>query len=310
MADEPRIDAHLHLYQTKAMGLRDKQTYEIWEYGPKDDVAFARFAGDVDDAEAAMDEAGYEHAVIANLFALDLLDEKVRSADRPTQAELLRAFNRWACEVAASRGRFSVFASVDPTILGGQPGAAHLRELVERHGARGVKIHPVLQRFMPDDPRMDPIYAACVDLGVPVLSHSGSARGGAQYAEPKAFANVVRAFPDLTLVLAHMGGGWWRQTAAIADAFPQVAFDLCEIIAWTGAPNAPTSTELAQLILDVGPQRVMLGTDFPWYDLAETANRVMDLPLLSREQKTAILGANAARILRLPVSYTETSRSR
>jgi len=202
--------------------------------------------------------------------------------------------------VAATRRQLTVFVAADPTVLGGDPGAAHLREMVERHGAKGIKIHPVVQRFIPDDPRMHPIYQACVDLGIPVLSHAGSARDGAAYAEPRAFANVVRSFPELRLVLAHLGGGAWRQTAAFADAFPQVSFDLCEIIAWTGAPNAPTSSELAQLILDIGPQRVLLGTDFPWYDLADTANRVMDLPLLSDEQKIGILGANAARILRLP----------
>jgi len=308
VADELRIDAHLHLYESKVAGLREKETYEIWEYGPKQDIAFARFGGDIEDAEAAMAEAGYTHAVIANLFAIALLDEDLRSADPHVQAERLMAFNLWACNVAATRGQLSVFVAVDPTVLGGDPGAAHLREMVERHGARGVKIHPVVQRFLPDDPRMHPIYQACVDLGIPVLSHSGSDRDGAAYAEPGAFAGLLRRFPDLNLVLAHLGGGAWRQTAAFAEAFPQASFDLCEIIAWTGAPNAPSARELAKLILEVGPQRVMLGTDFPWYDLADTAKRVMDLPLLSHQQKTEVLGANAARILRLPVTRRAEAR--
>jgi uncharacterized protein len=296
-----RIDGHLHLYRTKAAGLREKQTYEVWEYGTKPDVAFARFDGDIEDAETAMAEAGYAHAVIANLFAVALLDDDLRAADRGVQAEHLKAFNRWAGDVAATRHKLSVFVAADPTVLGGDPGAAHLRDMVEHHGARGVKIHPVVQGFMPDDPRMHPIYQACIELGIPVLSHSGSARDGAQYAEPKAFASVLRRFPDLRLVLAHLGGGAWRQTAAFAEAFPQVSFDLCEIIAWTGAPNAPSDRELAQLILDIGPERVLLGTDFPWYDLVDTANRVLQLPLLSAEQKADMLGTNAVRILRLPV---------
>ena len=308
MADELRIDSHLHLYETKAAGLREKETYEIWEYGPKQDVTFARFGGDIEDAEAAMAEAGYAHAVIANLFAIALLDQDLRSAGPRLQAERLVTFNRWACDVAATREQFSAFVAVDPTVLGGDPGAAHLREMVEGHGARGVKIHPVVQRFLPDDPRMHPIYQACIDLGIPVLSHTGSDRDGAGYAEPRTFAGLLRTFPDLNLVLAHLGGGAWRQTAAFAEAFPQVSFDLCEIIAWTGAPNAPSARELAKLILDVGSQRVILGTDFPWYDLAETASRVMDLPLLSHEQKTMVLGANAARILRLPLTRRAEAR--
>jgi uncharacterized protein len=306
VASTLRIDSHLHLYKTKSAGRLEKETYEIWEYGPKGDVVYARYDGDIEDTEAAMVEAGYAHAVIANLFAIALLDDELRAADVRRQAEYLMAFNRWAYDVAAAHPKLTVFAAADPTVLGGEPGAAHLKDLVENHGARGIKIHPVVQGFLPDDQRMHPIYRTCIELGIPVLSHSGSARGATPYAEPRSFSGVMRAFPELKLVLAHLGGGAWRQTTAFAEAFPQVTFDLCEIIAWTGAPNAPTSSELARLILDIGPQRVMLGTDFPWYDLVDTAERVMNLPLLSEEQKTGILGGNAARILRLPVRAAES----
>jgi predicted TIM-barrel fold metal-dependent hydrolase len=43
----------------------------------------------------------------------------------------------------------------------------------------------------------------------------------------------------------------------------------------------------------------MMGTDFPWYGLDDTVEHVSRLPLLSREEKAAILGANAARLFRL-----------
>ncbi len=300
MADPLRIDAHLHLYPTKAAGLLEKQNYEIWEYGSKHDVVFEPLAGDIEDAESAMVAAGFSHVVVTNLFAVALLDEDTRSGGLAAQAEQLKASNRWACDETAGHRRFSVFVAVDPTVLGGKTGATHLSEMVEHHGARGVKIHPAVQHFAPDNPAMLPIYQTCVDLGIPVLSHTGLMRDGSPFAEPNAFANVLRSFPDLNLVLAHLGGGAWRQTASFAKAFPQASFDLCEIIAWTGAPSAPSFTELAQLIVDVGPERVMMGTDFPWYGLADTANRVMELPLLTEDQRTAILGANAARILRIP----------
>jgi predicted TIM-barrel fold metal-dependent hydrolase len=45
----------------------------------------------------------------------------------------------------------------------------------------------------------------------------------------------------------------------------------------------------------------VFGTDFPWYDLDHTVERVMELPVLSGEEKEKILGANAVRILRLSV---------
>ena len=295
-----RIDAHMHLYQRREDGLREKESYEIWEYGKKPDVQFSTYAGDVADAKTAMRQSGYSHAVVANLFAVALLPEPARSAGPEVHAQRLIEANRWACSVGSENPELSIFVAADPTVLGGEAGAAHLREMVEQHGARGIKIHPVVQRFMPDDPQMTAIYRTCVELGIPVLSHSGPSRDGTPWAEPTAFANVVRSFPELVLMLAHLGGGAWRQTADFASAFQRVVFDLSEIIAWTGAPKAPSMEELARMIVDIGPERVMLGTDFPWYDLDRTAEQVLALPSLSDEQKAGILGANAVRWLRIP----------
>jgi predicted TIM-barrel fold metal-dependent hydrolase len=168
-------------------------------------------------------------------------------------------------------------------------------------GARGVKLHPVLQKFEANDLRMHPVYRACIEMGLTVLSHTGPARGGEPFAEVPAFAPMLAEFPELTVLLAHLGGGKWQDTLAVARAFPSVAFDLCEIIEWAGAPNAPTAEELAMLIRAIGPERVVLGSDYPWYEPAHTAELVLSLPVLSQAEKNAILGENAARILRLPV---------
>jgi predicted TIM-barrel fold metal-dependent hydrolase len=319
MATPPRVDVHMHIYESKSTGEFHKQSYEIWEYGPRPpSVRFSDYSGDLADAERAMAAAGYDFAVSVNLFGVELaraeaaaaLPATLSDADRrralakidAEMPERLRAFNRWACDVAGRSGRIIPFVAADPWALPPEENAAHLRELAERHGARGIKLHPVVQRFAPNDPRMAPVYRTCVELGLVVLSHSGTARGPTQYAEPRAFADLARAFPDLQLVLAHLGGGSWRQTLELAQAFPRLGFDCCEIIEWTGAPNAPTAADLARLIADIGTHRVMLGTDFPWYDLDRTVERVMALPLLAREEKEAILGANAARLLRLDTS--------
>jgi len=148
---------------------------------------------------------------------------------------------------------------------------------------------------------MRPVYRLCEELGLVVLSHTGSAKGGEPFAEPRAFAAILERHPRLTVVLAHLGGGSWRQTLDLARAFPRVAFDLCEIIEWTGAPGAPSAEELGRLIRQVGPERVLLGTDFPWYDLERTVELVLALPVLATGDKERILGANAVDLLGLPV---------
>jgi hypothetical protein len=89
VADVLRIDAHLHLYESNEAGRREKEAYEIWEYGPNHDVRFATYAGDICDAAAAMAEAGYAHAVVVNLFAQVLLGQDLRSAGIQAQADRL-----------------------------------------------------------------------------------------------------------------------------------------------------------------------------------------------------------------------------
>ena len=120
---------------------------------------------------------------------------------------------------------------------------------------------------------------------------------GEQYATPEAFTPVMEAFPELRIVMAHMGGGSWRQLPAFSEAHPNTYYDICEIIEWTGASRAPTDLDLVKLIIKVGPKKVMMGSDFPRYSSLHTVERLHELPLLTGEQKSLILGGNALEFL-------------
>jgi predicted TIM-barrel fold metal-dependent hydrolase len=314
MTDPIKVDVHMHLYPSAESGAWWKTGYEIWEYGSKDGVTFSRYNGTVDDALVAMEKAGFRHGVAVNLLsvglfreeAMAMLPEDLSPRERAravaeidgSMAERFRAANRWLVDALDPIPRLTPYVGVDPWALEPGQNVEHLREMADR-GARGIKLHPVAQRFEPNDPRMHAVYDACEELGLVVLSHTGSAKGGEAFAEPRAFAGMLARHPRLKVVLAHLGGGSWHQTLALARAFPEVAFDLCEIIEWTGAPGAPTDENLARMIQEIGPGRVMLGTDFPWYDLDRTVELVMGLPVLSTAEKEEILGANAVRILNL-----------
>ena len=302
------IDAHIHLYQSKEKGLLAKEGYQIWEYGTKDDIRFSDYSGDVEDILKAIEESGASRAVVVHIpeevtSLQGVIDkeqnEQIIRESLAGMGEMFKASNVWVCEVAKKYPQIVPFIGVDPWILSTSEMEVHVREMVDRYGARGVKVHPVVQRFFMHDERMMPIWRLCVELGLPVMAHAGPARGDKQYADPRAFAQVLEAFPQLRIVLAHMGGGSWRQLLEIAKTYPNSYFDFCEIIEWTGAPNAPTDYELANLIQNVGSERVMMGSDFPWYDIDHTVERLMELPLLSKKQKEEILGANAVRIVNM-----------
>jgi predicted TIM-barrel fold metal-dependent hydrolase len=310
--ETPIIDIHIHLYRNSEQGHRYKEIYEIWEYGKKN-VTLSPYGGSPVDALEAIKEAGAERAVVVNLcyrssliregeaeLPTGLSESEKRAAIEGIIASLdqrLRASNEWVCGLARRHRELESFVCVDPSILSPSEMEAHVREMTTDWGAKGVKVHPVSQGLYMHDERMAPVWRTCIELDLPVIAHSGPARGEHQYATPEAFAPVIRVFPKLRLVLAHMGGGAWRQLPDFAEAHPDVLYDICEIIEWTGAPMAPTDLELAKLILKVGPEKVMMGSDFPWYDIHRTVERVRELPLLTNDQKELILGANAVEFL-------------
>ncbi|QIG50451.1 amidohydrolase family protein [Nordella sp. HKS 07] len=313
MSDLLKVDMHIHVYPNVETGVREK-AYEVWEYGRLDGVRYSECTGTHAEISDSMCRAGFSKAVLLIYFKgesrLRELEENQRregrEIDEPEIARLkgvveqeLVELNRWGCSIAKSDERISTFITIDVGIQSPEGAAEMVVELARREGAKGLKLHSALQGFSMSDRRLWPVYTVCQEMGLPVLGHAGPDKGGKGLSDPNAFAEMLGAFPKLKVVVAHMGGAAWRQTLDIARKYENAVFDCSEIIHWTGAPNAPSDYELARLIKDVGPERVMLGSDFPWYDLDTTIERFFALPVLSDDEKMAIAGANAVRILRL-----------
>jgi len=301
----PRIDSHMHLHPSAAEGRNAVADFPIVEYGERPGVARGKRAGTVEDGLAALAVAGIDRAWALGSFELPGMPFPTQRnwPAAPPQAEHaaeLRAYNRWLCRVGAENPALLPFPTTHPGVLSARESAAHLAELADEGGARGLKLHPIGLRTYPDDPALEPTLAACSERGLPVLCHCGPDRHGAGWSLPAAFVPVLERHPRLRLVLAHLGGAAWREVAALAAAYPQVRFDLSEIIAWAGAPLAPTPQELTALIQAIGHERVLLGSDFPWYEPADTVAELEALPGLGAEQREAILGANAAALTEVP----------
>ena len=304
------IDAHMHLYQTREQGEYNKSGYWVWEYGRHSGVTFSDESGVPDEGLEAMRRSGVAYAMVVNLFAtietggrlVELLpgspdgSANGSSHDLPL-GERLKSFNRWLVDLAKAHDELLPFVAIDPWALSPGENRAHLLDLVASGGARGVKIHPVIQRFEAADERLWPAFETCAELDLPVVAHAGPSRGSVQHGEPAAFAGVLQRFPGLKLILAHLGGGAWSQLERFARDFPNAYFDCSEILHWTGADGAPTPDRLARLIREIGAHRVLFGSDFPWYDLDASIHALDRLPKLADEEKAAIAGLNAARLL-------------
>lgn len=137
------------------------------------------------------------------------------------------------------------------------------------NGARLVKLHPTVQKFYPDDPSLMPLYEEAQRLGVVVFFHGGRAgiepASSQPFAVPRHYARVLEDFPKLQVILGHAGA---RDSAAMVDLAVK------HQNAWIGI-HGQGITSLDSIITKTGGERLLFGTDWPWYHLGATLAKVL-----------------------------------
>ncbi|HYW52792.1 MAG TPA: amidohydrolase family protein [Dongiaceae bacterium] len=200
---------------------------------------------------------------------------------------------------AANPDVFIAFASVDPT-----RGPAALDEAARliRAGARGFKLHPPLQQFEPNDPRIYPFYELVQAARLPVIFHTGHSgigtgmRGGGgvrlRYGNPMLIDDVAVDFPDLPIVMAHPSFPWQDEAISVCLHKPQVYIDLS---GWSPKYFSPTLVRYADTQLR---EKVLFGSDYPMITPDRWLRDFAALPIRD-EVRPLILKENAARLLGL-----------
>jgi predicted TIM-barrel fold metal-dependent hydrolase len=192
------------------------------------------------------------------------------------------------------------FASVDPAK--GRAGARLLRRLLTEHGMRGVKFHPSLQNFAPNDGTAYPLLEVAQECGVPAVFHTGQTgigagmRGGGGIrlglSNPMLVDDVAVRFPDLTIILAHPSFPWQDEALAVATHKPNVYIDLS---GWSPRYFPPQLVRYANSLLS---DKVLFGSDYP---LITPDRWLADFGQLDIKPgvRPKILKDNAVRVLKL-----------
>jgi predicted TIM-barrel fold metal-dependent hydrolase len=238
--------------------------------------------------------------------SLGQLADKYRALD--TKAVLLA----WDAETATGRPRvpnetvaaaceqypdaFTGIGSVDPHKKSAVDEVANIAEL----GLRGVKFHPSLQAFAPDDPTFWPVFAACEEHGLLALFHTGTSGIGARqpggqgiridYAHPLKLDAVAAEHPGLTVVAAHFGWPWHMDLIAIALHKTNVYIDI------SGWSPRRIPAEVVRELKGRLSEQFVWGSDFPFISPERCLAELDELGLASE----TLLHDNAARILGLP----------
>lgn len=302
MANYLIIDAHVHTYPSPEIGLQAKQGDTHSDHcGTIDELLPIMDKGDISKAVMVnmTPVADMRDAALANLPET-LSEEQRQEAEREIDQRLigrLERRNRWTCEVAKENPRLIPFIGLDP-VMSPELMTEEILDKAQNHGAKGIKLQSAAQRFYPYDRRLWLAYETAAQLGLPVLFHSGGIEPLAQFALPKHFEEVASSFPQLTIVLAHLGWGYREQCISLAKSCPNVSFDCSGIIGMTEVEGGLSDEDLASMIREIGPQRVMFGSDYHWFDPIQSIERLLRLNL-TEEEKRLILGQNALRIYKI-----------
>ncbi len=192
------------------------------------------------------------------------------------------------------------FVSVNPHR--GEEGVREARRLIARGGVRGLKLHPPLQEFVPNDTLAYPLYEVFAEARLPVLFHTGHSgigsgmRGGGgvrlKYGAPMPIDDVAVDFPDMPIVLAHPSFPWQEEAISICLHKPQVYIDLS---GWSPKYFPPTLVQHANTLLR---EKVLFGSDYPFLTPDRWMAEFDKLPIRD-EVRPLILKENAARLLGL-----------
>jgi len=263
------VDFHTHAFPEKIAGRAIASLAESYEV---EAVGEATIRG----LTERMNEAGVDVSVVVPVA---------------TRAEQVESINEWAASIRSDR--IVCFGALHPDL---SDPVSEVKRIIEL-GLKGVKFQPNFQQFSPDDASLCPVYEAAQGRLV-LLFHSGQEIRPLEhvYAQPAALARVNEAFPELTMVVAHMGGyQMWeevRQHLVGRDLYFDTSY--CR-------ENDLRDEEIVRLIREHGAERVVFGTDFPWGHPTRDVARLCELDL-EGEELEAIAWENASDLVDLDLA--------
>ena len=300
------VDVHAHCVFPEVMAMLDLK----WR-PPNLVVGADRFK--------AMDEQGIDmEAISINAFWYHV--------DRDRAEALIKLQNeKLAGLVAEHPDRFVAFA----TVAMQHPDLAvqQLEYGIKKLGLRGMSVGGSVDGLELANPKFNPIWAKCEELGILVFTHPvGTKELAPRLKGNGGLANTIGNPLETTLALSHLiyegtldrypglkicaahGGGYLPFYAPRSDAICVTFPDRCASVPLKKKPTEYlkqlyydsivfTPEALKALIAEVGVERIMMGTDYPFPWTKTSVDHILNTPGLSDADKSAMLGDTAVKLL-------------
>jgi aminocarboxymuconate-semialdehyde decarboxylase len=301
------IDMHAHCAVTEAMALVDMKPQGWLELGDAATRLAAMDAQAIDVEALSINPYWYGFDPDQARAVIDLQNEKL--------AEF----------AAANNERFVALASV--ALQHPELAAQQLEHAVRQLGLRGALVGGSVNGEELADPKFHPFWAKAEELGCVIFIHpQGTAELASRLRGNGGLDNVIGNPLETTIALSHLifegtldrfpgvkilaahGGGYLPSYAARSDAggrtFPE---------RFTPLKKDPTAylkdlyydtivftpEALRHLAAEVGPSQIVVGTDYPYPWTSTEVEHVLNTPGLTDDEKLAILGGTAKKLLKL-----------
>ena len=284
------VDVHTHSpTHTNKVPDEEMQSYSGWHDGPP-----------VQTTNSYADYAkGMEAADVSIVFNIHVPDT-VRFVGTPDDS--LGINERTAHFVKQDKRRIG-FMSVDPNQFNWPEEMDKCLEM----GLVGLKLGANYQRFDPLGREALRLYGRAEKLNLPILFHTGTSpvrEAPIAYAHPLVTDEVAIRFPDLKIIMAHIGHPFVRETVSVIRKHPNVYADVSAISArpWMTYEGLLFASEWGTM------HKLVFGSDFPVatpeYGIRKlrAVNDILEgtkLPRISLEQVEEIINRDTLSILNL-----------
>lgn len=267
----PVVDAHAHIYPDK---IAAKAVAAVGKFYCYEDM---HGGGTPDDLLAVRESAPITHFIVHSVA---------------TTPHAVATINDFIAEQCRQHPEFIGFGTMHPDCPDMEAEVQRALDL----GLHGFKLHPDTQAVDMDDPRLMEFYEIIAGRA-PLVMHTGDYRYG--YSHPGRLARIMRAFPDLVVDAAHLGG--WSIFDVGYDVLHQdllnqerLFVDASSSFAWIGRRH------MRELVRMWGADRVMFGSDYPMWDPAYELGEMLGCGLTDDELEQ-VLWHNAERFSGLPI---------
>jgi len=199
------------------------------------------------------------------------------------------------------------FAGIDPTENDALDQVMHVTQDL---GLRGLCICPAAQDFHPSDTRAMAVFERAAALHLPVIFYPGthlSPKTKMEYARPHLLDEVARSFPNLKIVLSHLGYPWVDEALVLLGKHQNVYSDLAALLRrpWIAYDSLVRAHQLQ--VID----KLLFGSDFPFTTASEcietlyTINQMAmgtNMPTIPRESLRGIVERDVMGLLGIPAS--------